>query len=426
VTGTSFASPHVSGAAALITQWFQADPQLGYRPSPALVKAILISGADDLQGGKDADGKLLGHRPDSKQGWGRVNLERAIRPALHTLYLDQAPERTFTDSGQSHELTVVADDPAQPMRVSLVWTDAPGSGMGGATPAWVNDLDLEVEGAQTYLGNVFANGWSATGGARDTKNNVENVFVQGPGSGSWTIRIEARDIKGDGVYAGAPGTDAEDFDQDFALVCHNCRLPGPDFGVEATQDGLHSSIPTTGRTVLETTVEVPVQDGYGGEIELSVSGLPSGVEAEFDPPSVAAPGASQLSLSIDSSAAPGLHTLAIQGDDGSASHGDLLGLRLTSAQQPTATPTATATITPTASPTPTGGGPTSTPTATPTATGGGPTSTPTATPTPPAGPAITVDAAGRGLAPVLVLLCAAAAAGLALPRRDRSRRHRIP
>src|SRR5262249_10594272 len=48
VTGTSFASPHVSGASALITSWFQLDPSLGYRPSPALIKAILVASTDDL------------------------------------------------------------------------------------------------------------------------------------------------------------------------------------------------------------------------------------------------------------------------------------------------------------------------------------------------------------------------------------------
>jgi hypothetical protein len=224
-TGTSFASPHVSGAVALLTSWFQDDPELGYRPSPALLKAILVNSADDLFGGKDANGMSLGHRPDSKQGWGRLNLDRAVRPELSTLYFDQALGCTFTESGQSFTLSVSAQDANQPMRVSLVWTDAPGAGLGGTSAAWVNDLDLVVSDASTtYLGNVFGGGWSVPDGAADFKNNVENVFVQSPGPDPWQIRVEAANILGDGVYAGEPSLDVQDFDQDFALVCHNCVL----------------------------------------------------------------------------------------------------------------------------------------------------------------------------------------------------------
>ena len=51
----------------------------------------------------------------------------------------------------------------------LTWTDAPGHGLGGSTPAWNNDLDLVVEvGADSYLGNVFGpDGYSTTGGAAE-------------------------------------------------------------------------------------------------------------------------------------------------------------------------------------------------------------------------------------------------------------------
>jgi subtilisin family serine protease len=225
-TGTSFASPHVSGAVALLVEWFAVDPALGFRPSPALVKAILVATSDDLFGGLDADNAPLGHRPDDKQGWGRMNLDRAIDPELATRFWDQSLERTLTATGASFEVAVRAADPEEPMRISLVWTDALGPGLGGATPSWTNDLDLRVgDGATTYLGNVFAGGWSAPGGAKDAINNVENVFVEEPGSADWTIQVAAAAILGDGVWAGAPSDDPDDFDQDFALACFNCVEP---------------------------------------------------------------------------------------------------------------------------------------------------------------------------------------------------------
>jgi subtilase family protein len=268
-TGTSFASPHVSGAAALLTSWFLHDPALGYRPSPALIKAILVNSADDLFGGLDANGLPLGHRPDSKQGWGRLNLDRAVRPGISTLYFDQVQARTFTQSGQSFQTQAWAQDPDQPLRVSLVWTDAPGAGTGGTSSAWVNDLDLTVSDPNaTYLGNVFDGGWSVTGGSADIKNNVENVFLQSPGCGAWQVHVQATNITGDGVYAGAPSTNAADFDQDFALVCHNCvssraaacmtPTPSPTLSPTGTPDG------TGTPTATPTGGAGPVGSGGGG------------------------------------------------------------------------------------------------------------------------------------------------------------------
>ncbi|HEX9892025.1 MAG TPA: S8 family serine peptidase, partial [Actinomycetota bacterium] len=54
-TGTSMASPHVSGASALFTEWWKKS-HAGQNPSPALQKAAFVNGAVDLSGARDADG----------------------------------------------------------------------------------------------------------------------------------------------------------------------------------------------------------------------------------------------------------------------------------------------------------------------------------------------------------------------------------
>jgi hypothetical protein len=59
-----------------------------------------------------------------------------------------------------------------------------------------------VNGANSYRGNVFSGGWSATGGAADTRNNLENVYIQNP-SGSASITIDAVNIAGDACWATA-------------------------------------------------------------------------------------------------------------------------------------------------------------------------------------------------------------------------------
>ncbi len=214
--GTSMASPQVSGAVALFIERHR-GLFAGANPSPALVKAAFLPVAWDLSGNRDADGGTLGHPFDSKQGWGRMNLEAVLDPGVLALYYD-APH-VFEDTAEEWSLDILAMDPSQPVRIMLVWTDAPGHGLGGSTPAWNNDLDLIVEDAgSTYLGNVFAsNGFSTTGGASDFRNNTEGVFLPPGPERLLTVRVEATNISSDGVPSSGDGTD-----QDFALVCYNC------------------------------------------------------------------------------------------------------------------------------------------------------------------------------------------------------------
>jgi len=66
--GTSMASPVISGAVSLY--WEQYKNSHGVDPSSALIKALFTVKADDLNGYDDADGNVMGHAPDRKQGWG--------------------------------------------------------------------------------------------------------------------------------------------------------------------------------------------------------------------------------------------------------------------------------------------------------------------------------------------------------------------
>ncbi|UJB17209.1 MULTISPECIES: S8 family serine peptidase [Lysobacter] len=214
--GTSMASPQVAGASALFTQYYRG--RAGVDPSPALTRAAFTAVAQNLVGKLDADGVTLTTAPDAKQGWGRMLIEPVLRPAQTVQYIDQS--HVFNNSGESWTRTFTAADPSKPVRIMLVWTDAPGHGLGGTTPAWNNNLDLRVTaGGNTYLGNVFAaSGWSATGGAADARNNNEGVFLQSAQhGGSVSIVVRATDINSNGL----PNS-GDDTDQDFALVCYNC------------------------------------------------------------------------------------------------------------------------------------------------------------------------------------------------------------
>ena len=71
------------------------------------------------------------------------------------------------------------------MRATLAFTDPPGS-LNASHPV-VNDLNLVLEGpSDTFLGNVFAEGQSGTGGVPDPLNTVEQVLLTRPEVGRYT------------------------------------------------------------------------------------------------------------------------------------------------------------------------------------------------------------------------------------------------
>ena len=78
--GTSMATPVVSGAAALVRDWY--INTLGYpTPQAALVKATLINSAQYMT-------SVGGNLPDPGQGWGRVQLSSVITTGRQTAYTD--------------------------------------------------------------------------------------------------------------------------------------------------------------------------------------------------------------------------------------------------------------------------------------------------------------------------------------------------
>ena len=213
MSGTSMASPQVSGAAALFFEQYRKT--YARDPSPALVKAAFLPVAHDLSGYKDADGFTLGHPFDSKQGWGRLNVDAVLNPRGPVFFYDQ---KTILDhTGETWTTTLKTSDDLVSLRAMLVWTDAPGHGNGGSSPAWVNDLDLSLSiDGQTYFGNNFGwDGLSIPAGTPDSMNNTEGIFLEGPFEGDCTITVTAANISGDGVPNFGDSTD-----QDFALAVY--------------------------------------------------------------------------------------------------------------------------------------------------------------------------------------------------------------
>ncbi|HLQ23889.1 MAG TPA: S8 family serine peptidase [Gemmatimonadales bacterium] len=205
-SGTSHSTPAVAGGAALLRQFFVnggLNP-----PSPAMTKAYLMNAARYMTG-TGANDTLW----SNSQGMGAADLGRSF-DGTPRISSDEVSAQKLTASGQTRTFTGIVSTAAQPFRVTLAWTDAPGSTTGNA---FNNDLDLTVTvGGNTYLGNVFSGANSVTGGAADPRNNVENVFLPAGTTGTFVVTVTAANINSDGV----PG-DADPLDQDFALVIYN-------------------------------------------------------------------------------------------------------------------------------------------------------------------------------------------------------------
>jgi hypothetical protein len=199
-SGTSWASPTVAGAAALVRQYYTdgfypsgvATAANGFAPSAALLKATLIASARAVP----HRGDVLQNRrvaalpvPSHEQGWGFPVLDDALYFSgdAAKLRVVDVPLASGLSEGQAANVVVNVKG-GTPFRAVLVWTDPPGhlAGNSDTRPQLVNDLDLSVRTpSATHLGN---------GAAPDRINNVEVVSLVEPVSGTYTITVNAHDL----------------------------------------------------------------------------------------------------------------------------------------------------------------------------------------------------------------------------------------
>jgi hypothetical protein len=199
-----------------------------------MTKAYLMNSARYMTG-LSANDTL----PSNNQGVGELNLGTGFDGTPRVLR-DQVPADFFTTSGQTRTFTGVIGDTNKPYRVSLAWTDAPGSTAGNA---YNNNLDLTVTvGGATYKGNVFNGAFSVTGGSADLKNNAESVFLPAGVSGNFVVKVTGTGINSIGVPNSTNG-----LLQDFALVIYNGSLvQSPVISLASTSLVAEACSPTNG------------------------------------------------------------------------------------------------------------------------------------------------------------------------------------
>jgi PKD repeat protein len=218
--GTSGATPITAGHMGLLFQmWadgiFNGGPGQGRdvfnsRPHATTAKALLIHSAYQYSFSGTSHDKTRMH-----QGWGMPDVQN-----LHDMAQAHGwgfpvliDESAVLAPLQTHTYNVDANG-SDPLRATLVYADPPG--VPGASVHRINDLSLKVTspGGTVYWGNNGLNTglWSSSGGSSNTIDTVENVFIQNPQSGAWTIQVLGDEIVQDGhVETGA-------IDADYALI----------------------------------------------------------------------------------------------------------------------------------------------------------------------------------------------------------------
>ena len=177
--GTSMATPGVSGTIAQMEQRYK---QLNaVNPDAALIRAVVCNTADDA-GNAHAD---------YKYGFGLLNGLRAVEALEDSSFMGNTVSQggmnsyTFTIGSVLHE-----------MRSTLAWTDKPGDP--SMSRALVNDLDMYLitpanDTIRPWILDPANPANPATRGI-DTLNNIEQITVDAPATGTYTLVVNGSAI----------------------------------------------------------------------------------------------------------------------------------------------------------------------------------------------------------------------------------------
>ena len=178
ITGTSMASPNVTGSLLLLQQHY--NNLNGNFMRAATLKGVALHTADDA--GPSG--------PDAVYGWGLLNAKAAAETISTVSSGESKIEELTLSSGQSYTITVDSDG-INPLMASISWTDRAGAAVTATnsnTPVLVNDLDIRVSKGGTTYQPYRLTGVTTNGIGDNNVDPFEKIDVAGA-SGTYTITV---------------------------------------------------------------------------------------------------------------------------------------------------------------------------------------------------------------------------------------------
>ena len=265
MSGTSMATPNVSGSLLLLQQHYN-DLNGEYMLASTL-RALALHTADEA-------GFAPG--PDYRFGWGLLNTQHAAQ----VISQDGTESMIITetlDANDVYTYTFKADG-TQDISATIAWTDPaanplPGGNEDVATPSLVNDLDLRIsqDGGVTFLPWVLDVA-TPTAGATNGDNvvdNVEKIEINTPEAGDYIVRVSHK------------GQLLVNDSQVFSLIIEG--ISSEDFMVSTT----NANVLTCPELQTATfDIDVTFDDGFDDTVVLTFDAAPEGTTATIVPSSV--------------------------------------------------------------------------------------------------------------------------------------------
>ena len=290
LTGTSMASPNVMGTLLLVQQHYKNVN--GNFMKASTLKGLATHTADDAG--------TIG--PDATFGWGLLNAKKCVQTISENGFQSWISEETLRQ-GQTYTLNVKSAGTA-PLISSITWTDVPGVAnintqiVNSPTPSLVNDLDIRItKNLITFFPWRLTSdaSFEAERTADNNVDNVENVTIDNPVAGDYTITITHK-----GTLVGNA--------QKFSLII----------------TGISSNFVLNESTSEDIIICGNQNATYGfnykqigtGTTNFSVVGLPEPSVATFNNNSLSDNGLLNLTISNLTSVQPGIYTIGIVGSNG--------------------------------------------------------------------------------------------------------------